>query len=250
MRCFVVLLLALCACEARVSPPTGLGPDSGTPPGDGPGAGTDTGGDGPAACSNGRVVFLQFEGQALTDAATSNAKQNQASWMTIANGTAPPYHQGSGTRAADIQAIVDGITQQLSSFPITVVTTRPTTGDYVMIVYGGQASNVGSRFSGAVQELDCGDANRNDVAWVSDGVSPTQRIVNFSVGAIGFGLGLTATSDPNDCMCGWDNACQSDNSAACNLTENITRDPNANQLCAGAGATQSETTAFDIAFCQ
>ena len=24
----------------------------------------------------------------------------------------------------------------------------------------------------------------------------------------------------------------------------------ANQLCAGAGATQSETTAFDIAFCQ
>jgi hypothetical protein len=70
-----------------------------------------------------------------------------------------------------------------------------------MIVLGGTANQVGSRFGGAVNTLDCGDAAKSDVAWISDGVSPNQRVVNFAVGAIGFGLGLTATSDPLDCMC-------------------------------------------------
>ena len=34
----------------------------------------------------------------------------------------------------------------LSLFPVTVVTTRPATGPYVMIVFGGRANQVGSRF--------------------------------------------------------------------------------------------------------
>jgi hypothetical protein len=202
------------------------------------------------ACFNGRVVFLSFEGESLTQATPSDARLNRAQWMTIASGTAPPYRAGAADRATQIQAITDGIRNQLSTFPITVVTTRPQTGEYMMIVYGGQPNQVGSRFAGAVQQLDCNDAlTRNDVAWVSDAVDGTQRIVNFSVGAIGFGLGLTATTDPKDCMCGWDNNCTSDNSVACTLTEGIARDPDARQRCANV-TTQDETTTFKNAFCQ
>jgi len=241
MRKLWPLCLLVCACEARVGLPAN--DIDANPTADGPTLGQDS-----PSCVP-RVVFLQFEGQALSDAPTSDSTQNQASWMTIPNGTAPPYHAGSATRAADIQAIVDGVTAQLSGFPITVVTTRPTSGNYIMIVYGGNSGQVGSNFGGAVQELDCGDTTPNDVAWVSDGVNPTQRIVNFSVGAIGFGLGLTATVDPTDCMCGWDNNCTSNNTAACNLTEGIARDPAARQLCQGAPATQDETSTFRAAFC-
>jgi hypothetical protein len=246
----LLLVLSLAACEARVGTSNSvIGDDDDDPAIDAPVVGADAAPDAPA-CFNGRVVFLSFEGEALTRAAVSDARLNRASWMQIASGTAPRYRSNDGDRANQIQAIVDGVRAQLSQFPITVVTTRPATGDYVMIVYGGQPNQVGSRFGGAVQELDCGDlASRNDVAWVADNVGATQRIVNFSIGAIGFGLGLTATTVPTDCMCGWDNSCQSDNSVACTLTPGIARDPNANQRCAGVDA-QDEAAVFRAGFCQ
>jgi hypothetical protein len=75
-----------------------------------------------------------------------------------------------------------------------------------------------------------------------------QHILNDAVGSIGFGLGLTATSDPNDCMCGWDNNCASNTGTPCVLTDGITRDPAARQLCPNAGTTQDEATAFRTAF--
>ncbi|MEO8707240.1 MAG: hypothetical protein ABI867_44850 [Kofleriaceae bacterium] len=249
---FVLVLAMLAACEARVGVDTNnnVGGDDDDDIIDAePGVTIDAPPDAPA-CFNGRVVFLSFEGEALTRAATSDARQNQASWMQIASGTAPRYRTNDGDRATQIQAIVDGVRTQLSDFPITVVTTRPVSGDYVMIVYGGTPQQVGSRFGGAVQELDCADtATRNDVAWIADNVGATQRIVNFSVGAIGFGLGLTATTVTTDCMCGWDNACQANNAVACTLTPGIARDPNANQRCAGVDA-QDEVAVFRTAFCE
>jgi len=203
-----------------------------------------------ATCANGRVVFLSFEGEALTKAAVSDAKTNQASWMQIASGAAPAYHAASATRATEIQDVVDGVRGRLASFPIEVVTTRPASGDYVMVVFGGERAAVGSRFGAAVQELDCGDLTRNDVAWVADSVAPNRAIVNTVIGAIGFGLGLTATTTPTDCMCAWDNDCTPDNTVKCTLTPGITRDPLARQLCSGAAATQDEVATFSQGFCQ
>jgi hypothetical protein len=250
----VVLLVSACHAELGDGGTNGNGPDASGGGGAGGGGG---GGGGPdasnnpdaALCANGRVVYLNFTGQALAAAAASDATANLASWMQIANGAAPAYRAGAATRLADITAITAGVTAQLSQFPITVVTTRPTAGPYVMIVFGGTAQQVGSRFGGAVNTLDCGDTAKSDVAWIGDAVTPNQRVINFAVGAIGFGLGLTATSDPLDCMCGWDNACQSNNSQACTLTGSISRDPAANQRCAGL-TTQDEPATFQAAFCQ
>lgn len=243
----IVLGLGACGAEIVDDTPNAGGADAPVSPSDDAGTSPDAA----PLCANPRRVFLSFEGETLTDAQTSNSQQNRASWMTIASGTAPRYKSGAGDRDAQIQAIVDGLRAQLAAFPnIEIVTTRPTSGDYMMLVYGGQANQVGSRFGGAVQELDCDDSTtRNDVAWISDGVNGTQRIVNFSIGAIGFGLGLTATLDPNGCMCGWDNLCQQNN-VPCTLSANIQRDPDARQRCAGAGATQNEIQAFTDGFCQ
>ncbi len=251
MRRLLPALLWVCvSCEARVG--VQVSDVDADPRVDSPVTNDDSQSDAPAGC-NKRTVFLQFEGQGLTDAVASDATQNKASWMIIATGTAPKYHAGLATRDADILAIVDGVRTQLStvaSFPINVVTTRPATGEYVMVVFGGTPQQVGSRFSGAVQELDCGDVQHNDVAWVADSIAPTQKIVNFAIGAIGFGLGLTATTNVNDCMCGWDNVCTQNQNAACVLTAGITRDPAANQVCQGANATQDEAATFNAAFCQ
>ncbi len=243
-----MLLVSCAACEASIGA-GGRSIDANDEPADDvgePGIAIDAA----PACFNGRVVFLSFEGESLTRAAVSSAKTNSASWMQIAVGSAPAYRAGIADRAAEIQAITDGVRAQLSSFPITVVTTRPVTGDYVMVVFGGESGDVGSRFGGAVQTLDCGDATRDDVAWIANSVAPRQRVVNFAVGAIGFGLGLTATTVATDCMCGWDNDCASDNSAPCTLTPGIARDPLARQSCPGAPAVQDEVATFAAAFCE
>ncbi len=113
--------------------------------------------------------------------------------------------------------VSDAPRQALSSFPITVVTTRPASGEYVMILFGGTQSGVGTGFGHAQNTLDCGDTVKNDVGWVSDTVPSLQEVANDAVGAIGFGIGLTATTDTSDCMCGWGNNCQA-TGAACTLS--------------------------------
>lgn len=233
----LVAALLCSACRAQISDGLAAGGADG-------GAGSDV----ITECKS-RSVYLSFEGEKLIRG-RSDATVNQAEWMTIDEGAAPPYLAGSTEREARIKEIVEGVSRQLAGFPITVVTTRPTSGKYVMIVYGGTAAAVGSRFGGAVNRLDCDDSRPNDVAWVSDLVTPTQRAVNSTIGAIGFGLGLTATSDPADCMCGWDNDCDDDDTRPCNLGSPIERDPLARQVCFGAARMQDEVAALRTAFCQ
>lgn len=244
MRPIALLCLAAAACGVQLDDRTGSSTDVPGSPVDGgtPGA------DAAPRCSS-RQVYLNFEGQTLTRGSPSDATQNRAAWMNIAQGTAPRYLANAANRTQLIDAIVAGVTSQLSSFPIRVTTQRPPTGPYVMIVFGGVASQVGSNYGAAVNQLDCGDTAKSDVAWISDNVTPTQAMVNTVVGAVGFGLGLTATNDPLGCMCGWANGCNDDDSVACKLSTNITRDPNANQRCQGV-TTQNEVDAFETAFCR
>jgi hypothetical protein len=202
----------------------------------------------PAPRCASRTVYLNFDGQTLIKG-TSDATLNQAGWMQIALGAAPPYLLGKPDRDTTIQSILDGVRLQLAQFPISVVKIRPPSGEYVMIVLGGQQNTVGSLFSGAVNRLDCGDVQHNDVAWVSDTVAPVQAVVNTVIGAIGFGLGLTATSNRNDCMCGWDNTCIPIDTVACTLGSPITRDPATRQPCLGAPAQQDEVATLHDAFC-
>ncbi|HEX4422531.1 MAG TPA: hypothetical protein VH165_31670 [Kofleriaceae bacterium] len=251
----IALALALLsACGAQISDGasnSAVGSVDGGDDTSGSGSGSDPG-PGPVgttpACAA-RVVYLNFEGQALARALVSDATKNQASWMQNATGTAPPYHNGDTNRTTDIQTIIDGVRSELSQFPITVVTDRPATGSYVMVVLGGKQSNVSSAYGASVNALDCGDLVPNDVAWVADSVAPDQHVINIVVGAVGFGIGLTATADPDDCMCGWANNCQSDNTTACKLGTAITRDQTATQLCSAAGASQNEVTTLHDSFC-
>ena len=247
----IACVLLFAACEAtieggRIAATT----DATTSSGDDSGSTTQNDGMPTAQCAS-RVVYLNFEGQTLMDAAASDAVNNRASWMNKATGNATPFLQGVANRTQIINDITLGVRAQLSQFPVTVVTARPAAGPYVMIVYGGTATEIGSNYGSAVNELDCDDSEKSDVAWISgDGYTTNQRHINTTIGAIGFGLGLTATTNVNDCMCGWANGCMKDHSQACTLSTNITRDVNATQRCAGAPATQNEVATFSSAFCE
>ena len=249
MRGLVVLVI-FAGCSAKIADGTNnLGGVDGATTGDsGSGSGSGSGSDGSVPLCATSQLYLNFDGQQLTQGA-SDATTNHAAWMQIAQGSAPRYRTNDTNRMGEINSITTGVRTQLASFPITVTTTRPTSGRYMMVVFGGTAQQVGSRFGGAVQQLDCNDATPNDVAWISDGVNGTQHIVNDVIGSIGFGVGLTATTTQSDCMCGWDNNCSSITNAPCQLGSPIARDPAARQLCPGL-TSQDEVASIHKAFCE
>lgn len=214
------------------------------------------------ACPTGRKVFLEFLGVTLTDAATSDAPANTAQWLTTTNAVIPQWRQGSATRATEIQEVIDGVKQRLSTTPIEVVTARPTSGTYVMVVLGGANVNnggtVGTIYSYATSFHDCDDTVKNDVAWISDmnpaatglaADAPTSLVADLVVGAIGWSLGLDGTTDTGDCMCGWANGCTSA-AGACTLAGSIAVSITNPAETACHQQNQNETAAFTTNFCQ
>jgi hypothetical protein len=218
IACITTLALGACGVKISDGARAHAGPDA---------AGTSSGGDASTSggidatgaapadaaptCSNGRVVYLNFDGVTLKSTQVrSDATINAAYW---ANKTlvVPPYHATSATRATDIAAITAAVTAGLGQFPVTVVTTRPAVGPYVMVAFGGTSkANFGyTNEYYAINKLDCDDAWKSDVAWVSDIAPDTTLAADYALGAIGFGLGLSGNVDPNDCMCGWNTTCDS-----------------------------------------
>jgi hypothetical protein len=263
-RTLIAIGVAVAGCAARIGDGSGGGASVDANGGGSNGSGSNGGNtdagtqvqpDAPsmnAACPNNRKVYLEFNGVTIARAATSDAVNNQASWIG-ASATIPPWHQGSGTRTADIATIVAGVKSRLAATPIEVVTARPAAGPYVMIVFGGQNTNNGGNvqtvYGGATNEHDCGDLVKSDVGWVSDGPSVSYA-QDLAVGAIGWGLGLNGTNDPTDCMCAWANTCESV-AGACTLSASIasTTSLSPATTCPGQNP-QNEVAAFSTKFCQ
>jgi len=165
----------------------------------------------------------------------------------------PPYHQGVGTRATEITAITDGVKSRLSALPLEVVTTRPASGPYVMVVIGGNNTNnggtIGSQYSYATSDHDCGDVVKNDVAWVADLPAATYA-PDVVVGALGWAVGLNGPSATGGCICGWANSCTEDSAVACTLSASIASTTSSgNTTCANQDP-QNEVAALSTLFCQ
>ncbi len=116
------------------------------------------------------VVFLNFEGPTISPGgwAQDNAQANTS--FIVPTATAIPAFDAtpwSEDRDATIQAIVDGVKEDFSSFPVTFTTTRPTSGNYTMIVIGGQPGLIGQSSGRAgVAPRDGDNWNAHDVGFV------------------------------------------------------------------------------------
>ncbi|MEO6774287.1 MAG: hypothetical protein ABI467_14925 [Kofleriaceae bacterium] len=232
MRVSNLAILLLLGCQARlggnaIGDHAGVDASGGGGGGGGGGSGSNAGGGldaGTAACASGRVLFLEFEGATLTQAATaSDATANQAVWLGVDSATLPKFRPGASDRTTQISDTVADIKTALAGFPdIAVVTTRPAAGPYFMIGFGGAHQTADVPYTYAVDRLDCGDAaTKSDLAWVFEAAESPQRAANLALGAFLFGLGATGTTDPDDCMCGWLTNCDASNNA-CTISKNIT----------------------------
>lgn len=255
----MALLAVVAGCKASLS--SGMGDDDGVTIDAAGGGGGQLDAslqqqvDAAPACANGRKLFLNFEGVTMTQAATSDSTTNKAQWLSNASAAVPAWRAGSGTRATEITEVVDGVKSRLSMTDIDVVTTRPASGLYMMIVLGGANTNnggtVGTIYSFGTSFHDCGDTVKNDLGWVSDMTGQTTELVaDIVVGAVGWSLGLDGTTSTADCMCGWASSC-TNATGACTLAANIaTSITNGVETACPNQNPQNEIAAFTDLYCQ
>jgi hypothetical protein len=115
------------------------------------------------------TVFLNFDGAHLIPTDTGDARRDASDLLRI-SATIPPLDPSR--YGGDLEAVKNDIaqhTQELfSEFDMRIVTTRPTdTEDYVMVMVGGVASNIGAPDSArGFAPLDCSDGNSHDIVFV------------------------------------------------------------------------------------
>ena len=105
-----------------------------------------------------KVLFLNFNGVTLAWAATSDALANQTS--VGSGGTIPPF-------TGDRQGVLSQVKAFFAAYDIQIVTSRPASGDYEMVVVGGDHSDIGHASpTWGVGPLDCGDVYGKGVGFV------------------------------------------------------------------------------------
>jgi len=108
------------------------------------------------------VLFLNYGGVVITKGPGSDAAKNLS---FIGGGTVPPF---SGDQSAR-----DGATalvkQLYKSFNVQIVTKRPSSGDYDMVVIGGSPADLGLSYPSnvaGVAPMDCGDKMPRDICFI------------------------------------------------------------------------------------
>lgn len=116
-----------------------------------------------------QVLFLHFEGEQIVGCANhcSDARTNR-SWLLGGTRKIPkfdhkPYGADREVVLAEIKKRVEAL---FAGFNVQVVTARPQTGNYTMVVIGGGTDLRLERHSVSTSPVDCANQNRGDVGFV------------------------------------------------------------------------------------
>ncbi|MBK6917877.1 MAG: hypothetical protein IPH07_10795 [Deltaproteobacteria bacterium] len=102
------------------------------------------------------VLFVNFDGVHLRSCNPSDARHD-CHWYN--NDPIPAFSGSLQTRVAILQAM----RAHAAPFGVRVTGTRPSFGNYTMVVYGGTEAEFGAL--GSAPSGDCGDANPNEIAF-------------------------------------------------------------------------------------
>jgi len=148
-------------------------------------------------------IFFQFEGQALKKAMVNDAAKNETNAITK-DATIPPYLAKDAMRKERIDALVGYVKEQFAQFNLEIVTKRPASGIYDMIVFGGDKMALGLGAGLTSTQIDCPDGDHvGDVGVIFDPPAEAfdPAMANLTLNTIGQFAGLSISSDKDDCMC-------------------------------------------------
>ncbi len=171
------------------------------------------------------TVFLATEGVTLATGCGDHSATN-CTTILQAGATIPPVFPTEPTRALAVAEIVELARSRLVPYSVDLVTTRPSTGNYHMIVFGGDSAAVGLPDSPvSVAPFNCENTPDDHVALLFD-----NGLVNFTktdyanqiLFQIGTVEGLTFTRTPDDCHCQLDTECEGNTGALFTFTSGPT----------------------------
>jgi len=202
MRFTLLLALAVSGCEHDLLAEIHDAPFTGCPT--------------PAQVATGNYkVYLNTEGVTLRKGCGDDSRTNCTDIAPADNTVVPPFLDGVTGRQTFIEAVVAKAQAALAPYSVDIVTTRPVSGDYEMIVLGGDPLAFGCTnpsCGGIAPDAGCGQqlVTRDHVDVLFDrGVNDT--IETYAGAAvlsqIGNMTGLVPTTVFDDCMCDIDEVC-------------------------------------------
>jgi hypothetical protein len=158
------------------------------------------------------TVFLEFEGRAMTNG--PDDPSTDTSGVLPAPYTVPPFMEGDPDRSRVIGEIVDTIEEMLAPYDVAIVTERPVSGEFDMIVFGGTSEAAGFVANAwGVISVFCGESIPS-VGFVFDpsGAWPSFPFSTTALGEIGALNGVPFSNVAGDCMCWMGSSCTGDGS--------------------------------------
>lgn len=167
--------------------------------GDDGGAAPDASVDGAAARST--VLFLNFDGAALTRGIPDDPAANVSSLIRPEGATVPPWRDGEPGRTTSVATIAAGVRSVLAPYDIVVVTTRPLAGPYDMILFGGHARDLFG--AGPIDVHGGGDCtfDNPDISFVTESVTDDEVAANLAIGAFAHAHDLPRIASAAHCNC-------------------------------------------------
>lgn len=154
-----------------------------------------------------RRVYLAFDGVTLTASNTNdNATTNQSSIVNSSTEVIAPFNVNdlsstSGlSRAQIIQRVIDDLYVIHAPYNVDFTTTRPSSGQYSMVVFGGSCGTVVGDNCAGIALLDCNDYMPSNITFV---FPPGLRVGDLATTAAqeaAHAFGLGHTSDTTDVM--------------------------------------------------
>ncbi len=148
-------------------------------------------------------IFLNFEGGPLTRG-QSNSKNNSTGLIIPSSLTYPPQNWGSmGGKEKGLKDVVTELRLLYGNYAVEFVTTRPTSGDYTMVMAGGTGENCKKGGPGTVgiAPLDCKNSNKNDVVLIYGNLLSSAKKLAFVIAhEMGHSFGLEHVTDNKDIM--------------------------------------------------
>ncbi|MCA9670954.1 MAG: hypothetical protein KC503_35400 [Myxococcales bacterium] len=141
------------------------------------------------------VLYLALDGATITKGSRSDARLDESPLCgaTIAAFDHTPF---GADRQQVVAELVAGVEAYYARYRLLVVTERPQSGDYQMLVVGGRPEDCQRQSIGGLAPLDCADASPRDVGFVySQPITALAGVALVTAHELGHMLGLPHTLD-------------------------------------------------------
>lgn len=121
-----------------------------------------------AAAAGQSVLYISFGGETISKGDCDDARSNCSDLVLWKRTTIAPFDAaGYGDRAAFVERVRKGVERAFSGLGVRVVTTRPSSGSFHMVVVGGKSMDVLGMWVLGRAHVYCGGTDGSPIGFVT-----------------------------------------------------------------------------------